>query len=293
MKTRQYVLILIFTIAMSCKSNQPKTDKLNSFEILSNNEGHLYMENKTFDKELDFTSFSKRILIGKDLYNTSIKYDITFINCVFNKAVLAYKSTDKNSHNIASFWGHVNFIDCKFMDVVNFRASKFFGQCNFTKSEFLDTVNFEESSFSLNTYFNWSSFEKEVRFQNSFFNQKANFMNTTFYNNASFQSSIFNSDAQFSSSKFHKYTDFSLTQHRANTFFNFSEFYDRLDISNSVFANDISMNNSSHLNTTFSGSKFMGRTNFIEIKIKKNLDFKSSFFLFEKPMIEGLIVKNE
>jgi len=292
MKTNRYFIILMISIAMSCKSNLSNSNPSNTIEAFSENKESILIESKTFDKTLDFTSFSKKVLIGKSLLNTSIRYDITFVNCVFNKPVLAYKNSANNTHNVVSFWGHVNFIDCKFMNTVNFRASKFLGQCNFTKSEFFNSTNFEETSFSLNAYFNWSVFEKDVRFQNSFFNQKASFMNTTFSKNVSFQSSIFNSDAQFSASKFYNYTDFSLTQHRGNTFYNFSEFFSTLDISYSIFINTISLNNSTHTNTTLKGTKFMGKTDFIDVNTKKGFNSNGSFFLFERPNIDTLTKNN-
>jgi len=293
MKTNQYLFIFFLISFMGCKSNKQSSssEKANTLKALSTNKTSIYIEDKTFDDILDFTSFSNKILIGKALYNTSITYDITFVNCTFNKPVLAYKATNGNAHNITSFWGHINFIECRFKDIVSFRASKFMGQCNFTKSEFFGRTNFEESSFNLNTFFNWSTFDKDVRFQNSFFNQKANFMNTTFSENVSFQSSIFNSDAQFSSSKYYNYADFSLTQHRGSTFYNFSEFYGSLDISHSVFLNSFSMNYSGHKKTSINNSRFMGKTNFTDIKVKKNLNLEGCFFLFDKPKNENFITQ--
>ncbi|WP_430467689.1 hypothetical protein [Winogradskyella ouciana] len=292
MKLSKYSLILLIAMTASCKSNPSSSNKAGNFETLSENKTSISIEGKTFDNELDFTSFADKILIGKALYNTSIKYDITFINCVFKKPVLAYKNSVDNAHNITSFWGHVSFIECKFMDTVSFRASKFLGQCNFTKSEFFSTVNFEESSFNLNAFFNWSSFEKQVRFQNSFFNQKANFMDTTFSENVSFQSSIFNSDAQFSSSKFYKYADFSLTQHRGNSFYDFSEFFGTLDLSHSSFSNSFSINNNKHKDILFNNTKFMGKTSFIELDFSKDLNFDGSFFLLKRPKTNSIAQEN-
>lgn len=283
----KYIILAFITIINSFCTTQNVNNKTGvSLEDFIRQGKDVYVEDKRFENEIDFTSYVNNILVSEGVYQSNIKSSITFKNCVFDKSVKSFKSQDENKVTVASFLGSLSFIECTFNNEVNFRGSTVYGRVDFTKSIFKKTANFEECSFKQNVFFNWSKFEEEHRFQNSFFLQKANFMNTEYYQNASFQNCTFNAEVQLSASKFYKYADFSLLDCRGNILLNYSEFIDRADFSNSYFGQNVDFVNTQNNQTTFNKSRFMGNTKFFKLVVSKSITFKNCFFLLEKPQID-------
>lgn len=271
----------------SCATQNVKNKTGESLKDLISQGKDVYVEDKRFENEIDFTSYVNSILVSEGVYQSNIKSSITFKNCIFDKNVKSFKTQqDDNKVTLTSFLGNLSFIECTFNGEVNFRGCTVYGRVDFTKSTFKKVATFEECSFKQNAFFNRSKFEGEHRFQNSFFLQKANFMNTEYYQNASFQNCTFNSELQLSASKFYKYADFSLIDCRGNTLFNYSEFNERADFSNSYFGRNVDFVNTQNNQTTFNKSRFMGNTKFFKLTVSESISFKSCFFLFGKPQVD-------
>lgn len=284
----KYILLTIFALLnWSCGTQKVSKNSTNSLKTLIRSDKNVYVENKVFYDEIDFTSFIEENLISHGIYQVNIKSSITFNKCTFLKQVNAFKNK-KNNKVITSFLGNLSFIECEFRGEANFRGCTVYGRTDFTNSNFKEATNFEEANFFKNTYFNGCRFEKETRFQNSFFLQKVNFMNTEYKGVANFQNSVFNSELQFSVSKFYKYADFSLIDCRSNIFFNFAEFLKRADFSNSSFGKNIDFNNSKNVTTNFSKCLFKGKTNFFKLTVRDIINFENAYFLMPKPQLEYL-----
>jgi hypothetical protein len=280
-------LILLFAIAFhsSCATQNISQQKGTNLSQLIKNHQDVYIENQTFEDEIDFTSFLKKHLVSEGVDQVHIQSGITFKNCVFKKPVRSFVSTESQV-TLSHFEKNLTFLECTFEDEVNFRGSQINGRVDFTKSTFRGVANFEETRYQQNAFFNWCKFEKEHRFQNSFFLQKANFMNTEYVDNASFQSSTFNAELQLSASKFYKYADLSLIDCRGNALFNYTEFWDRADISNAHFGQNFSFVSAQNQRTNFGRTKFMGTSVFHKSMATESISFKECFFLLGKPQIE-------
>jgi len=283
----KYVLLLMAALTqLSCATQNASNNKDNNLKQLIQNEQHVYIENQTIDELLDFTSFFNTHLISEGVYQVNIKSSITFKKCIFNKSVNAFRKMENGNIVLTAFQGNVSFIDCIFMDDVNFRGSSIVGRTDFTGSSFNKSANFEELNCHENAFFNKCVFEESLRFQNAFFNQKANFMNTKFYGTVSFQSSLFNSESQFSAATFYKYADFTLIDCRGKSLFNYTEFMDKADLSHSIFLQDFDFISTKNKTTHFNSCRFLGNVRFNKMEVSSTLSINDSYFLLQTPEID-------
>lgn len=282
---KYFLLVIVALTQLSCATQNSSNNEDNSMKKLIQNEQHVYIENQTFDEVLDFTSFFSTHLISDGVYQVNIKSGITFKKCTFNKPVSAFKKMENGNIVLTAFKGNVSFIDCIFMDEVNFRGSSVVGRTDFTGSSFNKSANFEELNCHENAFFNKCVFEGSLRFQNAFFNQKANFMNAEFYDTVSFQSSLFNSESQFSAAKFYKYADFTLIDCRGRSLFNYAEFMDKADLSHSIFLQDFDFISTKNKTTRFNSCRFLGNVRFNKMEVISAFSIKGSSFLLETPEI--------
>ena len=278
-------LALLILIQMSCATQNSSSNEDNTIQSLIQQNQPVYVEGKTLDEVIDFTTILASNQISHGIYQVSVNSSITFKNCIFKMPVKAFRTMDNGQAILTVFKENLTFIDCIFKEDVNFRGASIMGRTDFTKSTFNKKANFEELSCHQNAFFNTCIFEGELRFQNSFFNQKSNFMGAEFYGLASFQSSLFNSEFQCSATKFFKYADFTLIDCRDRTLFNYTEFRDKADFGHSIFAQDFDFVSTKNNTTSFDKSRFFGTTKFDKIEVSSSLSLKHTYFLFETPTI--------
>ncbi len=283
---KHFALVLVALLQMSCATQNSSTNDDNSMKSLIKNKQSVYIENKTFNEIIDFTSFLESNLISEGIYQTQINSSITFKNCIFNKPVTALGKTQNGNIVFTFFESNVTFIDCIFQEDVNFRGCSIYGRTDFTGSSFNANANFEEINFHENAYFNKTVFEGKLRFQNAVFSQKANFLNAEFNDDVSFQNSLFNSEFQCSTGRFFKYADFTLIDCRGKVFFNYAEFKDKADFSYAVFMQDFDFINTKNYTTNFNNSRFFGTARFNKIEVISSLSLKDSYFLLGNPVLE-------
>lgn len=283
---KHYLLALVALVQISCATQNSSNNEDTSIKNLIKKDEPVYIENQTIDEVIDFTSLLDAHLISTGVYQVKITSGITFKKCVFNKPVSAFTRIENGSVVLTSFQGNVSFIDCTFLEDVNFRGSSISGRTDFTGSTFNKSANFEELNCNDNTFFNRCVFEGPLRFQNSFFNQKANFMSAAFYDTVSFQNSLFNSELQFSAANFYKYADFTLIDCRGKVLFNYAEFIDKADFSHSIFIQDFDFVNTKNNTTSFNSCRFLGDVRFNKTEVTTALKINGSYFLLESPEID-------
>lgn len=283
---KHFILALLALVQISCATKNASSNEDNSMKNLLKKNQPVYIENQTIDEVLDFTSFFNAHQISDGVFQVNINSGVTFKKCVFNKPVSAYKKMENGAVVLTAFKGNVSFIDCIFVEDVNFRGSSIYGRTDFTGSTFNVSANFEELNSHENAYFNQSVFEGPLRFQNAFFNQKANFMNAEFYDNISFQNTVFNSEVQFSAAKFYKYADFTLIDSRGKALFNYADFMGKVDFAHSIFMQDFDFVSTKNKTTSFDNCRFLGKARFNNIEVSSALSIKESYFMLEKPEID-------
>jgi len=297
---KNYLIILAVLFMTNCASSNISKDKA-GFEDLIIAGQDVFIEDQTFNGDIDFTQFEKN-LISEGIYQVRIVSSITFQNCTFNGKVIAYKKNSDNVTVLTFFQSNLSFIDCEFNDEVSFRASSVLGRVDFTKAAFSKTTSFEECTFFQNAYFRGSTYHGELRFQNAVFMQKANFLNAEFDVTASFQHVIFHAETQFSSARFMGYADFGSLSCHGNFYANNAEFADRAVFNNSFFGRQTELNNINFNYCEIKNCRFFGRTRIAETSVAGHLFFDNSFFLLDGPdttaidmeriSLEGVIINN-
>lgn len=271
---------------ISCATQPSSTSEGVGIKDLIKKNLPVYIENKTIEEVMDFTSFSETHLISEGVYQVNINSNITFKNCVFRKPVQAFRKMENGDIVLTSFRGNLTFIDCIFKEEVSFRGSSIMGRTDFTGSAFNVAANFEELICHENAFFSRAKFEGDLRFQNSFFHQKANFMTIECFGNTSFQNSTFISEAQFSAGRFYSYVDFALIDCRAKVLFNYVEFKGKADFGSSIFFQDFDFVNTRNTTTSFDNCHFLGKVRFDKSEAVTSLSFKGSYFLLGTPELD-------
>lgn len=277
---------MVVITQISCATqNSSTTEGIGIKDLIKKNLA-VYIENKTIEEAIDFTSFLETHLISEGIYQVNVNSNITFKNCVFKKPVQSFRKMENGDIVITSFRRNLTFIDCIFKEDVSFRASSIYGRTDFTGSAFNVSANFEELSCHENAFFNRTKFEGELRFQNSFFHQKANFMNIECFANTSFQNSVFNSEVQFSAGRFYSYVDFALIDCRDKVLYNYVEFKGKAEFGSSVFFQDFDFVSTQNTTTSFDNCRFLGKVRFDKSQVLTSLNLKGTYFLLETPEID-------
>jgi hypothetical protein len=276
-----YLIILTALTMVTCASSNAQRNKGNFEDLIKEGE-NVFILDKTFEEDIDFTQFDKN-LISEGVYQVRITSSITFQNCIFKGKVLTYRKADDNTVTLTSFQSNLSFIGCTFHEDANFRASSVLGRTDFTSTSFLKTANFEECTFFQNAYFRASTYHEELRFQNTVFLQKANFLNAEFDATASFQHAVFHGEAQFSSTKFIGYADFGLINCHGNFLANYAVFADRVIFNNGLYHGNADLNSVSFKYGEIKNCRFFGTTRFLKSTVEDSLTMDNSFFLFGMP----------
>lgn len=274
---RKIIFIAIPFVLLCCSA--VTTQKKQTLADLIKQGRPVVIENRTFEKPIDFIEMLSSAAINEKSGVVDIYSSITFVNCRFTQEVAASKKVDNGTISTL-FHSSLKFINCDFEQKINFRGVSVFGKVNFTKSVFREIADFEDCTFMNKVYFNQARFDQELKFQNSVFQQLANFLDVEFNETSSFQKAQFRDEAFFGNANFYGYADFSLTQFRDNAIFNYAEFHDRAIFSNSRANKRFEMNSTSHKETTIRGYEFFGET-----KWDENIEgviFENNFYLFPR-----------
>lgn len=251
-----------------------------------------HLINTKFQRPLTFCQVIRNIKsYKKNDFQTvfEINSEMVFKDCDFADVVTAYKMIN-DQYKLCTFKRSVSFVNCRFQKAVNFRKAEFNSDVEFVNCIFEGDVNFEECSFRGNAFFKSSVFNAPVRFQNACFGMNTNFMNAEFRNDVFFQGSVFNLTAQFSVVLFAKYGDFSLCRFRSGAYFTYSKFYDRATFNNSLFFDELFLNDAETKEVSLENCSFYYIVNVSNVKVLKNLSFCKSNFVF-KELIKNNVAK--
>ena len=277
MITMKYAILLLAGLQSSCIHTQNASNS-NSLEKQLQTGADVYVEGRTFSDDLDFTKILPSNLISEGVFQGKTTSSVTFRNCTFKGAVLAYKKESETKSLLTSFLSNVSFLNCTFEKEVNFRGCSIQGLADFSRSTFKAGAVFEESGFAQNAFFNNCIFAEETRFQNAFFHRKTTFMEARFDRNVSFQSAVFFADVQFSVAKFYGYADFSLIHCHQGAFFNYGEFTDRAHFNNATFGGRLDFIKVLVNKGNFQKCYFSREARFQQCEINTQLDLQGSFF---------------
>ncbi len=283
----KFTIIFILILLGSCISQRVSQKRTLSLKTLFQSGEPIYVENETFDEEINLTTWSSPQMISQGIYQVQIMVPITFVNCTFQKSLSAFSQTP-DSIVRTHFMSAVSFINCRFEDEVSFRAASVQGRADFSQSVFNGKTSFEEGSFHENAYFSQCDFEEELRFHNSFFHQKANFMKANFSGVTSFQQSVFNAEAQFNVCTFYQYADFTLLDSRAKLFFHYTRFKDQAHFSHARFRHEVHFQHSGHKNSYFDQCHFMAEIHLQKIKVQDEINFEDTYFLKGTPNLDDI-----
>ena len=254
---------------------------------------NVYYVNKVISDELDFTSIQAENDESKGALRSYVSSSITFIDCIFEGKVIAFRKDDKNKSHFVSFEKNLTFINSEFKDEVNFKETTVKGIVNFSGSTFNKKANFEGAFFSYkNVYFSEATFKDELRCQRVVFEGNVSFFKSVFEGVASFQNALFKGNAQFGAAKFFEYTDFGSVTVNSGFFFNYADFLKKAIFSNSYFRGrtEFIQSKFNHI-SEFKKVVFGGKTKFTNSTFNGTINFEGSVFLLGKPMTDGIIKK--
>lgn len=205
-----------------------------------------------------------------------IASSITFRDCIFEGKVIAYEDKD-NIYYFSQFEKNISFINCKFIQEVNFRDVQVDGSINFTDSEFNEPATFEGICGKGKTIsFNNCVFNETSRFQRAVFLSSAGFFKTKFLKDVNFQASYFYNDAIFRACTFGGKINFSSMNVLGNFSMNYTECMGEF---------------------TFQNNKVFDRAEFIHCSFKDDVHIKGNIFFslvrFQKSVFDKKCIIKE
>lgn len=240
MKTLLLTLLLTATSLLPAWAQRTVTAE----EILTkiNRRETVSYENATITGKLDLTELAnkKRVkdnrLIDGETYESVVEIPLTFRNCTFKGAFLAYKNLeplkfkgngvlyvthfneavtvenctfeDESEFKYSDFKQRALFTGTGFRKEANFKYAKFRAACdfsdvrfgalaNFKYTGFKEAITFSKARFEEYADFKYTKFDEGVYFQNSRFNGMADFKYTHLPRNSSFEDTVFDGPADF------------------------------------------------------------------------------------------------
>ena len=254
---------------------------------------NVYYVNKVITDNFDFTSIQEENDEAKGVLRSYVSSSITFIDCIFEGKVIAFRKDDKNKSHFVSFEKNLTFINSEFKEEVNFKDIAVKGIVNFSGSTFYKKANFEGGFFSYkNVYFSEAIFKDELRCQRAIFEGNVSFLKSVFEGVTSFQNALFKGNAQFGAAKFFEYTDFGSVTVNSGFFFNYADFFKKAVFSNSYLRGrtEFIQSKFNHI-TEFKKVVFGGKTKFTNSTFSGTINFEGSVFLLGKPITGGIIKK--
>lgn len=203
-------------------------------EINASEVFRLINEGKTVDLkdalivgELDLTELDNKESVNKSKdyreYKSYVKAPVSFINCVFEGDVIAYKNTQdgkvrKQGEVTVTWKGDSETSSTNFNESVVFENCVFKKKCEFKYSTFKEAVNFEGTTFVESANFKYAKFQEQTGFGNC-----------TFNNSATFKYAKFSQDADFFKNRFFGYADFKYAEFGNRVTFKRANFDDYAD----------------------------------------------------------------
>jgi len=184
-------------------------------------------ENATIVGVFDMTSAEEELpdlprkkMWGGDNIESTLRGDISFINCTFAGDVYAYFNdknidhTDGNSEYtfIVHFDGDVTFKDCIFKERAWFKYSEFDEDSDFSGTRFEGSTTFKYTDFPERTSFANTLFEDDSTFKYTKFSEHVSFENAEFYEDAIFKYTKFKDGVTMKNAIFHDDLDFKYTE---------------------------------------------------------------------------------
>jgi uncharacterized protein YjbI with pentapeptide repeats len=162
---------------------------------------HVSNRHRNFDSDND------------DTFVSTVKVSMTFTNCTFLGAVLAYYHLNHGEETfIANFEKGVVFKNCTFNNDAEFKYTQFDGVATFAGSIFKGEANFKYADFSSGPSFAGAKFEDDADFKYTQFPVETSFQQATFYGMANFKYSKFTTPLNLESIAFKGGEDFKYTR---------------------------------------------------------------------------------
>lgn len=231
MKKIIYFLLLILPAASFAQTSVSSKDilaKINAGQAVS-------YSNVRIVGDLDMTQLANKKQVknrtddqDSKSYLSVVTVPLTFVNCTFSGAVLAYFNPD-NDRNRAfreslnevyntNFSSDVTFSGCTFLDDAEFKYSDFKGRVSFAGSSFKHEAMFKYSTFAAAPDFNKASFEETATFKYVKFPASSSFQSASFKDDADFKYAEFASNADFRNAIFSGMANFKYSQFRTPDF---------------------------------------------------------------------------
>jgi uncharacterized protein YjbI with pentapeptide repeats len=278
----RYTTLITFSLLLTLSCCSGDIDEQSLMTMLKSGKD-IYVENKTFNSDVDFTTVNPAYMESPGMYRSEVSSSVTFKNCVFNGKVIAHRKDKKNNAYSVSFLRNATFINCSFRNETDFEGCIVYGQANIIESMFGKTANFENAHFLSDAVFSKSIFSEEARFQNTFFNNRTNFHDAFFYKSVSFQNAYFNLEASFIVAKFLGYADFSLINANSNIFFNYADFKSKAVFNNSKLNDRAEFSNARFIDVELKSCRFYGTTTFSNASAHGQMNLSGATFIFAKP----------
>jgi hypothetical protein len=289
-KTIQFLIITVFSLILSCSSSL-KTVTIKSEDVLKllDKEKDIYLSNKTITGDLDFTKVKKNYPVSKQLIIAEVSNSVTFVDCKFEGKIIGF-SSDSTLGYSTNFEKNLSFVNCEFLDEVNFRQVTINGVANFSQSIFNSKVTFEGAVFySAANYFVETIYRDEVKFTKSTFYGYTSFLKSVFEKIAYFKKSTFYGEALFNACNFYGYTDFSSINTLSDFSINSSVFTDEVYFNYAVFQKDAEFNKiQTDTLAEFKEIIFKGNTKFNNSTFKNGTTFKNSYFTLGYPQTNDI-----
>ena len=188
-------------------------------------------ENTTIVGVLDMTSAEEELpdlprkkMWGGDNIESTLRGDISFVNCTFEDHVYAYFNdknidhTDGNSEYtfIVHFKGDVKFTACNFQKRAWFKYSEFDEDSDFSGTQFEGSSTFKYAQFPEKTSFANTTFEDDNTFKYTKFSEFVSFENAHFHEDAIFKYTKFKDGVSMNNTNFHDDLDFKYTEIRGD-----------------------------------------------------------------------------
>ncbi|MBN2225953.1 MAG: pentapeptide repeat-containing protein [candidate division Zixibacteria bacterium] len=156
--------------------------------------------------------------------------------------------------------GELGFLDCNFLDDVDFSRAKFYGKLHCVGIHFKGNVRFESSVFSSvdssNSPFGQLTrkgdveLDQLVRFKRCTFHKKVCFINAVFNDSTSFCAVEFLDDVSFHNTRFYRFVDFHYCEFKEGADFDSTTFDSGVNFANCLICNG------SFIETTLEGAEF-------------------------------------
>ncbi len=172
-----------------------------------------------------------------DSFLSTVKVPLTFVKCVFQGDVIAYKSLPEGKTR----WGNNTVYTADFDETVRFESCEFAGESAFKYSKFREVA-----------VFTGNKFQKEALFKYTKFNGNADFTGSTFANYANFKYTDFKEGSGFRQAQFGNYADFKYTEFSEGADFSEARFDRVADFKYVKFPRG----------TNFASTRFDGTTDF-------------------------------